>query len=114
MTEPGHSGENSSPLYARAIGTGCLLWLVALIVTTLLNSARLGRVLFPLMEPIGALAPPGVNIGTAERPILEETPVQMAASFAGIALSAVVYVFAVYVLLLWWQRHSRATPSDNG
>ncbi|HJP86125.1 MAG TPA: hypothetical protein VJ852_09060 [Gemmatimonadaceae bacterium] len=64
------------------------------------------------MEPIGAMAPPGVNIGSAENPILEETPVQMAASFAGIALSAVFYILIAYFWLRWWHGRSRTTPSD--
>ena len=111
--QPGVRQPENPNLGGRAVGTGCLVWLVALIVVTFLNSRRLGRVLFPLWEPVSALGGPGFNIGTAEHPVYEGTPVQIIAAFAGIAMSALFYILLAYVWLRWRYHRSLNQPRDE-
>jgi hypothetical protein len=55
----------------------------------------------PLWIPVGSLAGPGLNIGTAETPFYEATPVHAFAALAGIVLSVVVYVGLAYLGCRW-------------
>ena len=111
--QPSAREPESPDLVARAVGTGGLVWLVAVIVVTFLNSPRLGRVLFPLWKPASSLAGPGFNMGTAEHPVYEGTPVQIFAAFAGIAFSAVFYVLLAYVWFRWRYQRSHNQPYDG-
>jgi hypothetical protein len=111
--QPSAQQPESPDLGARAVGTGCIVWLVALVVVTLLDSRRLGRVLFPLWEPVSSLGGPGFNMGTAEHPVYEGTPVQMLAAFAGIVLSALFYILVAYVWFRWRYRRSHDQRRDE-
>lgn len=111
--QPSGRQPESPDLVGRAVGTGCLVWLVALIVVMFLNSRRLAVVLFPLMEPVSSLSGPGFNIGTAAHPRYEGTPVQVVAAFAGVALSALFYVLPAYVWFRWRYQRSRRQPRDG-
>ena len=108
---PSSSKPRNSDLIGRAVALGGLCWLAALVVVTILNSRRLARVLFPLMEPISSLAGPGFNMGTAEHPRYEWTPVQGFATFAGVASSALIYMALTYIWFRW--RNSPASSHDG-
>ena len=51
------------------------MWLVAVVASMYLNDEHLTAVLMPLWIPVGSLAGPGLNIGSAKRPRYEATPV---------------------------------------
>ena len=108
MSQDQTARQERSRLWGRALLAGGALWLVAVIICMNVNDDRLTTVLMPLWAPLGLLAGPGFNIGTADNPLYEATPVQAVAGLTGIGLSAIVYVSLIYVLLRW--RQNRATP----
>jgi hypothetical protein len=105
-------GHARSRLWDRALVAGGALWLVAVVICMNVNDERLTTVLMPLWAPVSLLAGPGFNIGTADKPMYETTPVQAFAGLAGIGLSAIVYVSLLYVLLRWRQHRASLRVRD--
>ena len=91
-------------LRSRALLIGGAVWLLAVGVCMYLNDERVTTILMPLWIPIASLAGSGPNVGTAERPLYEATPVHMVAALTGIALSAIVYIGLTYAWLRWRDR----------
>jgi hypothetical protein len=85
---------------------GIVAWLGAVVVCQQVNDPRLTTVLMPLWRPVLALAGQGPNIGTPARPAYEATPVHAILGWAGIALSALVYIAVVWGWAAWRARQS--------
>jgi hypothetical protein len=82
----------------RATLIGGAAWFLALMACVHYRMERLTTILMPLWKPFATLAGPGFNIGTAEKPLYEGTPVQVIAYLAGIGLSVFVYIALAYIL----------------
>jgi hypothetical protein len=75
--------------------------------------AGFARVVFWPVTLLIKAAGTGPNIGTAERPTYEWTPVHLLALGLGLALSWLFYVLVAYSVLRWtewWRIRPRALP----
>jgi hypothetical protein len=87
-------------------------WLGVLVLCIAIDQPRLTTILMPLWRPMFALAGQGPNLGSAERPLYEATPVHALFGLLGIALSAVVYIGLAWAWGVWRQRRAsgKAAP----
>jgi hypothetical protein len=79
---------------------------LALSIALQSNDERVAAVLLPLWRPALALAGDGPNLGTAEQPAYEFTPVHLVMSVIGIVASSVVYMLIASAALRVWRKRN--------
>jgi len=89
-----------------AVLCGTVGWLLALAIAVRSNDERVAAVLLPLWRPVFALAGNGPNLGTAEQPAYEGTPVHFVMSVIGIVASSVVYMLIASAALRVWRKRN--------